>query len=395
MPAAAAATRLRVLTGVNEVPREAWDALAGPDAPPFVRWDWLDALESSGSASARTGWQPQHLTLWRGQRLVAASPAYVKHHSMGEYIYDFGWASAADALGVEYYPKLLVGAPLSPITAPRLLVAPGEPAAELRQELARAAEEVAKEAGCSSVHVIFPSDAEAGLLEELGWARRLTMQYHWKNPGYRSFGDYLGRFTSKRRHQIKREKGAAAAQGISIVTRRGADLGKEHAALAYRLYESTCHKFAWGRIQLNRGFFTRAFETLAPFMEVVEATRGGEVIAGAFNLSAGGRLFGRYWGCFEDVPFLHFNVCLYHSIEECIALGRTVFEPGAGGEHKIARGFEPTAIHSAHLIFNRKLDRAIRDALRRERAQTEPLLAQSEEISGMKPWVSAGPGSGA
>ncbi|HEY8211614.1 MAG TPA: GNAT family N-acetyltransferase [Myxococcaceae bacterium] len=389
MPAAAP-TRLRVLSSVSDVDRAAWDALAGPDPLPFIRWDWLDALESSGSATARTGWEPQHLTLWRGDRLVAAAPAYVKHHSMGEYIYDFGWASAADAVGVAYYPKLLVGAPLSPITAPRLLVAPGEPAEALRKELAAAAEGVAKEAGCSSIHVIFPSDAEAGMLEELGWARRLTMQYHWKNPGYRSFDDYLGRFTSKRRHQIRREKGAAAGQGVTITTRRGEALTKEHSALAFRLYESTCHKFAWGRIQLNREFFTRAFRALGPFIEVVEATRNGEVIAGAFNLSAGGKLFGRYWGCFEDVPFLHFNVCLYHSIEESITLGRTVFEPGAGGEHKIARGFEPTGIHSAHLIFNKKLDRAIRDALRRERMQTEPLLATSEEISGMKPWNGEG-----
>jgi len=385
MPAASPA-RLRVLTSITEVDRQAWDALAGPDPLPFIRWDWLDALESSGSATARTGWEPQHLTLWRGDTLVAASPAYVKHHSMGEYIYDFGWASAADAVGVNYYPKLLVGAPLSPITAPRLLVAPGEPVAALQKELAAAAEGVAREAGCSSVHVIFPSDAEAGALEELGWARRLTMQYHWRNPGYRTFDDYLGRFTSKRRHQIRREKGAAAGQGVTIATRRGEALAPEHSQLAYRLYESTCRKFAWGRIQLNRGFFARAFETLRPSIEIVEATRGGEVIAGAFNLTAQGKLFGRYWGCFEDVPFLHFNVCLYHSIEESIALGRTVFEPGAGGEHKIARGFEPTGIHSAHLIFNKKLDRAIRDALRRERAQTEPLLAQSEEISGMKPW---------
>lgn len=384
--AAATPTRLRVLTSITEVDRQAWDALAGPDPLPFIRWDWLDALESSGSATARTGWEPQHLTLWRGDRLVAASPAYVKHHSMGEYIYDFGWASAADAVGVSYYPKLLVGAPLSPITAPRLLVAPGEPLAALQKELAAAAEGVAREAGCSSVHVIFPSDAEAGALEELGWARRLTMQYHWKNPGYRTFDDYLGRFTSKRRHQIRREKGAAPGQGVTITTRRGEALGQEHSLLAYRFYESTSRKFAWGRIQLNRGFFARAFETLRPYIEVVEAARGGEVIAGAFNLTAQGKLFGRYWGCFEEVPFLHFNVCLYHSIEECIAMGRTVFEPGAGGEHKIARGFEPTGIHSAHLIFNKKLDRAIRDALRRERFQTEPLLAQSAEISGMKPW---------
>jgi len=379
---------LRVLSSVGEVSREAWDALAGPGALPFVRWDWLDALESSGSATERTGWQPRHLTLWRGDRLVAAAPAYLKHHSMGEYIYDFGWANAAEAMGVSYYPKLLVGAPLSPITAPRLLVAPGEGADALREELAASAGAVARDEGCSSVHVIFPTEEEAGLLERLGWGRRLTMQYHWRNPGYRTFDDYLGRFTSKRRNQLRREKAAAARQGISIVTRRGEALADAHAALAYRLYESTCLKFAWGRLQLNRGFFARVVERLRPFVEVVEAIRDGETLAGAFNLSAGGRLFGRYWGCFEDVPFLHFNVCMYHSIEECIALGRTAFEPGAGGEHKISRGFEPTAVHSAHLIFDRKLDRAIRAALRRERLQTEPLLARSEEISGMRPRVS-------
>lgn len=384
---AAESPRLRVLESISDVPRQAWDALLGPEPVPFVRWDWLNAMEASGSASARTGWEPQHLTLWRGDRLVGAVPAYLKHHSMGEYVYDFSWASAAEAMGVHYYPKLLVGAPLSPITAPRFLAAEDERPEAIRKTLATAAIEVAKEAGCSSVHVIFPPEAEAASLEELGLARRLGMQYHWRNPGYRSYDDYLSRFTSKRRHQLKRERGEAAKQGITLRTVRGPELTPQHAAFAYRLYESTCSKMGWGRVQLNRGFFERAFGALGGSIELVEAVRGDRVVAGAFNLTQGERLFGRYWGCFEEHPFLHFNVCMYHSIDDCIQRGRKVFEPGAGGEHKIARGFEPSPIHSAHYLFDKRLDRAVRDFVRREWAQLEPVLSQSEEISGMRPWA--------
>lgn len=378
--------RLRILEAITDVPAATWDALAGPTAPPFVKHAWLAALEESGSATEDTGWAPHHLTLWRGERLVAASPAYRKFHSMGEYIYDFAWAEAADRMGVEYYPKLLIGAPLSPATSPRFLIAEGEAVTDLRHALLEAAIESAREEGCSSVHVLYPTPEEADFLEADGLARRLTLQYHWKNPGYRSYEDYLARFDAKRRHMLKRERGAAAEQGITIRTVRGDELGPEQAKLAHDFYAATVKAHGWGPQQLNRDFFTRVFRSLPDAVELVQAQKGSRVIAGAFNVVTPERLYGRYWGAFEEVPFLHFHVCLYHSVEECIRAGRKVFEPGAGGPHKIARGFEPSAVHSAHLIFDRRLDTAVRDFVRRERNHLAPAIAEAERISGLRPW---------
>jgi len=379
--------RLRVLESITDVPAAAWDALLEPDVPPFVRHAWLAAMEESGSARPETGWEPHHFTLWRGQGLVAASPAWRKHHSMGEYIYDFAWANAANQLGIEYYPKLLVGAPLSPATSPRFLIARGEDVPALRHALVQAAIESAREEGCSSVHFLYPSEEEARFLEEQGLARRLTLQFHWKNPGYRGYDDYLARFDSKRRSQLKRERGAAASQRIHVRTVRGDELGPEHARRAYAFYEATCEsRGPWGQVQLTEDFFLRAFRALPETVELVQAERGGKVIAGAFNLATPTHLYGRYWGCFEEHPFLHFHVCLYHSVDECIQEGRKVFEPGAGGEHKISRGFEPTAVHSAHLLFNRTLDRAVRDFLHRERTHLGAAVAEAEQIAGLKPW---------
>src|SRR6218665_1156126 len=391
MEPVAANLRLRLLESITDVSAADWDALTGPGAPPFGGQGWLEAMEESGSATKETGWEPQHLTLWRGKKLVAASPAYRKHHSMGEYIYDFSWASAAERLGIEYYPKLVVGAPLSPATSARFLIAPGEDVPTLRLALLQAAVESAKESGCSSVHFLYPLEDEADLMEEQGLARRITLQFHWKNPGYKSYDDYLSRFDSKRRSQLKRERGAATTQGITVRTVRGAELGQEHARRASRFYEATCgSRGPWGQVQLTEDFFVRAFQAMPEQVELVQAERGGKVIAGAFNLVTAGRLYGRYWGCSEEHPFLHFHVCLYHSVEESIQAGRQVFEPGAGGEHKVSRGFEPTAVHSAHLLFNRTLDRAVRDFLHREHAHLRPAVEQAEQLSGLKPWPPPG-----
>ena len=374
--------RIQVLKAVSDVSRETWNALVPKGAAPVLRHEWLHALESSGSASARTGWEPHHFAAWDGDRLVGLAPAWRKHHSMGEYVYDFGWAQAASQHGIDYYPKLLVGVPLSPLTAPRFLGPP-----DVRRQLAEAAIASAKKQGLSSVHVIFPPEAEADELEAaaLGLFRRKTMQYHWKNAGYRAYDDYLARFDSKRRHQLKRERAAAATQGITIRTVRAPELGAEHAKLAWRFYEATASKNSWGSLQLNQKFFEKAFAAMPDAVELVVAERAGKVVAGAFNLVGEKRLYGRYWGCFEEHPFLHFNVCLYHSVDECIARGFEAFEPGAGGEHKIPRGFEPTQINSLHLAFDARFDEALRDFCRREASQVDRVTGNSTEIAGMKP----------
>lgn len=376
------AVRVQVLRAVSEISQEAWNALVPKGAAPVLKHQWLHAMESSGSASAKTGWEPHHFAAYDGDTLVGLAPAWRKHHSMGEYVYDFGWAQVASQFGVSYYPKLLVGVPLSPITAPRFLGSP-----EARAELVKAAIASAKKQKLSSVHLIFPPEEEATELEALGLGlfRRKSMQYHWKNAGYRTYDDYLARFDSKRRNQLKRERAAAATQGISIRTVRGHELTPEHAKLAYRFYEATSSKSGWGTVQLNQKFFQAAFAAMPESVELVVAERAGKVIAGAFNLVGEKRLYGRYWGCFEEHPFLHFNVCLYHSVDDCIQRGFEAFEPGAGGEHKIPRGFEPTQINSLHLAFDERFDKALRDFCRREASQVDRVVGSSTEIAGMKP----------
>jgi predicted N-acyltransferase len=210
------------------------------------------------------------------------------------------------------------------------------------------------------------------------------MQYHFKNPNYGTYDDFLARFSSKRRNQLKRERSAAREQGIRIRTLRGAELSARHAQWAFRFYESTCLKNAWGTVQLNEAFFHQVFETMPNEVELVVAERDGTVIAGAFNLVSATRLYGRYWGAFEEHPFLHFHVCLYHSIDDCIQRKLSGFEPGAGGEHKIARGFEPTAIHSIHHVDDEAFRRALADFCQREAHQTDRILEQSHELTGLK-----------
>lgn len=379
--------RLRILESIADVPKATWNALLVPDDAPVLRHEWIDAMEASGSAAPEKGWRAMHFTLWRGEALVGAAPAYVKAHSMGEYVYDFGWANAAQQLGINYYPKLLVGLPLSPLTARRFLAAKGEDEAAIRHALSTAMQDFSKSERMSSVHVLFPPEGEAKALADEGYFHRATMQYHWRNPGYATYDDYLSRFDSKRRNQLKRERGAAAQQGLTLRTVRSHELEKKHAQLAWKFYEATAQRHAWGPIQLNRDFFLRAFAAMPDAIELVVAeTQKKDVVGGAFNLHNPKRLFGRYWGCFEEYPFLHFNVCLYHSIDDCIQRGLEAFEPGAGGEHKISRGFEPTEIHSVHRIFEKNLERAIKDFCRREEAQVDRVTTDSERIAGMKPW---------
>ncbi len=378
--------RLQVLEAIADAPKASWNALLRRDDAPVLRWEWLEAMEASGSATRARGWEATHFTLWRGDTLVAAAPAWRKHHSMGEYIYDFGWAQAAEAAGVRYHPKLLVGLPLSPLTARRFLVAPGEDEAALRRHLQDAMVDYAREHQLSSIHVLFPPEAEAKALVRDGFFLRTTMQYHWRNPGYLAPEDYLARFDSKRRNQLKRERGAPAKQGLRLRTVRGAELSQAHGELAWRFYEATASRYSWGPVQLTRGLFTRVVAAMPDAVELVVAEREGRVIAGAFNLHSTRRLYGRYWGCFEEHPFLHFNVCLYHSIDDAIARGLEAFEPGAGGEHKIARGFEPTAIFSVHRLFHPGLDRAVQDFCRREAAQVAALAEEGAAVAGLKPW---------
>jgi uncharacterized protein len=378
--------QIRVHAAVGEVidasGAAVWDTVAGGGTP-FTRHAWLDALEQSGCAAEASGWRARHVTVWDGARLVGAAPAYIKEDSDGDFSRDWGWAESAERAGLSYYPKLVVGVPFTPASGARLLVAPDAPRAVVIARLVGGLRAIAIEEGAQSLHVLFPTDEEARELEALGLARRVAFQYHWRNRGYASPDDFLARFDSKKRNQARRERAEPARQGITIRTVRGAELAADRARwgrAAHELHRSTVDKLFWGRRWLNADFYRRLFEVMPDAMpdalEVVAAERDGRLVAGAFNVATPTHLYGRYWGCFEEHRFLHFNLCLYHSIDDCISRGVQVFEGGAGGEHKIARGFEPAETYSAHQFFDERLDRAVRDYLAREVAERERALAR-------------------
>ena len=384
-------TQVKLLESIRDVSREAWDALVDTQAAPFLEWSWLEALEASGSVRPEAGWRPRHLTVWRGNHLVAAAPAYLKEDSHGEFVFDWSWATAAERVGLRYYPKLILAAPLTPATGRRVLVASGEDRAARTREVMRAAVEYARSEGLSSLHVLFPTKEEAGLLEQEGFGIRHGVQYHFQNEGYRTFEDVLARFTSKRRNQIRRERRATGEHGISLRTLRGEALAEVDAAEVYRLYASTVDKFAWGRRYLTEDFFTRVLRNFRHRVELVQALRQGRVIAGAFNVAGSEALYGRYWGCFEEVPFQHFDVCVYQGKEETVSRGLSRFEPGAGGEHKLVRGFLPAVTYSAHWIFHGPLDRAVRDFIGHEKtAIAEGMPAWRAETGFKKPQEAEG-----
>ncbi|MBX5482415.1 MAG: N-acetyltransferase [Myxococcaceae bacterium] len=377
-------SNLRVHHAISDIPKETWNALVPPEAVPFLEWDWLHALEASGSITPERGWRPAHLAVWEGTRLVAAAPAYLKDDSHGEFVFDWTWASAAERLGFRYYPKLVLAVPLTPATGPRLLVAPGEDRRARIRELARGAVELARSEGLSSVHVLFPTEEEAQALEEDGFAIRLGVQYHWRNRGYGSFDDFLTAFRSKRRTQLRRERRAPGEQGIRLRTLRGDELSEVSAETVFRIYASTVDKYLFGHRYLTPRFFELLLRSMRSRLELVEARKDGRLVAGALNLASATTLYGRYWGCFEEYPFLHFNVCLYHSIEEAIRRGVRRFEPGAGGEHKLVRGFEPSLTWSAHWIFHPRLDGAVRNFLVQERAAIREGMPRWLEESGLR-----------
>jgi uncharacterized protein len=364
------------------VPPAAWDALLAHEpatASPFVRHAFLGALEGSGCATARTGWSPRHLTLWRGERLVAAAPAYVRHGSDGDFSRDWEWAAAAERAGLGYYPKLLVAVPFTPVTGRRLLVAAGESREMAAAALIAGARALAEAEGLRSIHVLFAQEDEAALLERAGLALRVDFQYHWRNAGYRTFDDFLARFSSKRRNALKRERAAPARQGLALRTVSGDELAADAPTWAremFDLHRRSVDRMAWGMRWVNRGFYERVLAGMPDALEIVEARREGRLVAAAFNGVSSARMYGRYWGCREDHPFLHFNVCLYHSVEACIRRGLEAFEGGAGGDHKLVRGFEPALTHSAHLFLEKRLDVPLRRHLALEAAERRAALAR-------------------
>lgn len=371
--------QLKIHRSIRDIPREAWNALLSEDSTPFVDHRYLTAMEESGAS----GWHPRHLGVWQGNRLVAAAPAYVKEDSLGEFVFDGAWATAAERIRFAWYPKLVIGLPFTPVTGPRLLVARGEDVAARRGQLVRGAIEYARKERFSSIHVHFHTEGEVQPFETEGFASRYGVQYHWRNQGYATPADFLERFRSDRRTQIKRERRAVADAGIALRTLRGEEVVALDAAEISTLYDRTVDR-NFGERFLSADFFRALLRDMPEHVEFVEARKDGRRIAGAFNLASKSTLYGRYWGSFEEQPFLHFNVCLYHPVDECIARGVQRFEPGAGGEHKLTRGFPPVLTYSSHLVFHPALDSAVRQYLTAERAAILSGLPSWHADSGLK-----------
>lgn len=359
---------------IADVPAAEWDACI-PSPDPFLRHAFLAALEDSGCATARTGWAPQHLIVERGGRLVGAMPLYLKSHSLGEYVFDHAWAHAFERAGGRYYPKLQAAVPFTPVTGPRLLVRAGAPRESVREALVAGALEVAKQTGASSLHVTFPTEDEADYLGGIGFLRRTGEQFHWENQGYGTFDDFLGQLAARKRKAIKRERREAVAAGVEIVMLSGAELTDEHWDAFFTFYMDTGGR-KWGRPYLNREFFRRLHAALAADVVLILARRAGRWIAGALNLVGGDTLYGRYWGCLETHPFLHFECCYYRAIEYAIARGLKRVEAGAQGEHKLARGYLPVTTHSAHWIADPNFRRAVERYLEQEREAVAEGIAE-------------------
>lgn len=374
---------VRVIDRIAEVARSDWDACAGGDNP-FLSHDFLDALEQSGSVSSDEGWLPRHLTAYDDAgRLAAAAPLYLKGHSQGEYVFDHSWAHAWERAGGRYYPKLVCAVPFTPVTGPRLLVRPDVDQDRYETALIEAMKQLVEQSGVATLHINFPTTREWDRLAEFGFLKRAGQQYHWRNDGYETFQDFLNALSSRKRKNIRKEREAIAAQGVSMRVVTGADLKTEHWDAFYQFYRNTTDR-KWGWDYLKRPFFSYLHERMADRVALVLAEFDGEYVAGALNLIGADTLYGRNWGCVARFKNLHFEACYYQAIDFAIERGLATVEAGAQGQHKIQRGYLPVETHSAHYIADPNFKRAIADFLVREREAVGEEIAFLEDFSPFK-----------
>lgn len=374
--------QIRVVSKIGEADAAQWDSLvtaASPSSPespnagnPFMLHAYLVATEDSGSAAARTGWGARHLLLEdKAGKLLGALPCYLKSHSQGEYVFDWGWADAFERAGGRYYPKLQCSVPFTPATGPRLLVAPGSDANQYRRALLEGLKTLAERLDASSAHITFMQEDEWELAGSAGFLQRTDQQFHWHNEGYASFDDFLASLSSRKRKNIRKERETASAGGAITIDRlTGAELTEAVWDRFFEFYTDTGSR-KWGRPYLTREFYSLIGETMPDRVVLAMAKRAGRYVAGAINFVGDGTLYGRHWGCVEDHPCLHFEVCYYQAIEYAIEHGLRRVEAGAQGQHKLARGYVPVTTHSAHWIGHAGLRRAIEDFLVHERRHVE------------------------
>ncbi len=354
---------------IDDIDASTWDALANPDqatSNPFVSHAFLSALERSGSVGGRTGWRPCHLALEQGGRITGVAPCYLKTHSKGEYIFDYGWAEAYERAGGQYYPKLQMAVPFTPVPGPRFLVGVDDGAEVRERMLFAGAIALAQQTDASSVHATFLTEKEWERAGASGWLQRTDQQFHWQNAGYSSFEDFLASLASRKRKAVRKERSEALSAGVEIEHLTGQDISEAHWDAFFDFYLETGSR-KWGRPYLNRRFFSLLGASMADRCLLVMVRREGNYIAGALNLIGGDCLYGRYWGAIEHHPFLHFEVCYYQAIEIAIARKLSRVEAGAQGEHKLARGYMPTPTYSVHWIADPSFRKAVARYLVEER----------------------------
>jgi hypothetical protein len=381
---------VRIARAIGDVEANRWNACANPgaapDSPddaadsqrerfnPFISHGFLQCCEASGSAVARTGWTPAHVLVENAAgELLACAPTYLKTHSQGEYVFDHGWADAFERAGGSYYPKVQVCVPFTPVPGRRLLVAAGPRSDEARRALIAGLRALRDKIDASSIHATFLTKPEWETLGGAGFLQRTNKQFHFFNRGYKTFEDFLGTLASRKRKTIRRERKEALSPGIDIEWATGKTLTEAHWDAFFTFYMDTGSR-KWGQPYLNRRFFSMLQETMADRVLLVMAKRGGRYIAGALNMIGDDALYGRNWGCNEEHPFLHFEVCYYQAIDFALSRGLSRVEAGAQGEHKLLRGYEPIETFSAHDIADPRFARAVEDFLRRERAEMSQMI---------------------
>lgn len=368
---------LRALPRLDDIKCDAWDSIANPDDEefdPFLSWDFLQALEESGSVGDDTGWSPRHIIAESEDgTLLGALPTYAKFHSYGEYVFDHAWADAYERAGGRYYPKLLTAIPFTPATGRRLL----SPDPAIRRALAEAAKSLTNQWGASSWHVNFPTDADADMLTELEFLPRIDRQFVWENSNYSNYDGFLGDLSSRKRKALKKER-AKACEGLEIVNLTGDQLKPEHWDVFFECYQDTGAR-KWGQPYLNRKFFDLIHQRMADNVLMVMTKQDGRFVAAALNFIGSHALFGRYWGTLIDLPGLHFELCYHRAIDFAIAHGLARVEAGAQGEHKLARGYRPKIVRSAHYIADPGLRHALDRYLEQESAAVRHEIAALEE----------------